>query len=35
MIVYGRNNPMGNIIDQTDPVNSIGNRADEYFNNPR
>jgi len=35
MIVYGRNNPMGNSIDQTDPVNSIGNRADEYFNNPR
>jgi GWxTD domain-containing protein len=35
MIIYGRNNPMGNSIDQTDPVNSIGNRADEYFRNPR
>lgn len=35
MIVYGRNNPMGNSIDRTDPIDAVGNRADEYFKNPR
>lgn len=35
MLIYERNNLKGNSIDQTDPVNSYGNRADDYFNNPR
>jgi len=35
MIIYGRNNPMGNSIDRIDPIDGVGNRADEYFKNPR